>query len=330
MVQILTTSERNGSLVQQREKGTIYHLPICIPSTVTRNLEKFENEIVDVQWHPFKSIISFSTKDSVYVYSTLSQVWYPTSAQGLVHDLQQNITCLAWKPYSAMTIAVGSKLGVCLWRVFQSSTEPSIHGIIPIDKDASSWMIPLFVPGLEDVNCIDWSPDGSLLVVGYKNVPTIVVWDVARHEPTILSRGPKASSTNFKFSPDGSFLLQSLGTNYFSIWETGTWDMQTLSIASPITSFQWIPNTNMFLFTMKQSPKVHLLQMKGTLEVTNAPSIDLPTLSVPAVQSHSSKAIERIELDPTGTRLAVTFENVSEVGLYELKMKPLPDLKPMY
>jgi hypothetical protein len=109
--------------------------------------------------------------------------------------------------------------------------------------------------------------------------------------------------------------------------------MQTLAVHSPISSTQWIPDTNMFLFTMKQSHKIHLLQMKGdppNLDVTNAPSIDLPTLSVPAVQSHSSKLIERIQLDPTGTRLTVTFENIPEVGLYELKMRPLPDVRPMY
>jgi WD40 repeat protein len=228
MVQIITTSERNGSLVQQREQGTIYHLPICLPQKSTQPTPKLatqgyqpteqivENAIVDIKWHPFKSVLSFATHESVFIYSTLNQCWFPKSAHGLTHEQQSDITCLAWKPFAAATIAVGSKLGVCLWRVFfdQQYREPSIHGVLPLinkDTQAQSWMIPYFVPGLENVECLCWSPDGTLLVVGYRDVPTLVVWDAASHEPTILSRGPKATTTELEFSHDGNFLLQSLG-----------------------------------------------------------------------------------------------------------------------
>jgi hypothetical protein len=128
----------------------------------------------------------------------------------------------------------------------------------------------------------------------------------------------------------GIFLL--IRTNQLQIWETTTWDMQKLTTGAAMTSMQWIPSTKMFIFSMQGSPKVHLLQMKAeppNLEITNAPSVDLPTLTLPAVQSHSSKPIRKLWMDPTGCRLAVAFEGVAEVGLFHFRMRPLPDLAPM-
>jgi WD40 repeat protein len=210
--------------------------------------------------------------------------------------------------------------------------------LISDQAQTQSWMIPYFVPGLENTSSVAWSPDGRLLVVGYRDVPTLVVWDVAEHRYTMLRQGPRCGTTQLEFHADGTYLLQSLGyhelirTNQLQIWETATWDMQKLTTAATITSMQWIPSTKMFLFSMKGSPKVHLLQMKAEppiLDVTNAPSVDLPTLTLPAVQSHSSRPIRKLWIDPSGCRLAVAFEGVPEVGLFHFRMRPLPDLAPM-
>jgi WD40 repeat protein len=108
-------------------------------------------------------------------------------------------------------------LGVCLWRVFFDSNqhrEPTIHGLLPLISDQAqmqSWMIPYFVPGLENTSSVTWSPDGRLLIVGYKDVPTLVVWDVAEHRYTMLRQGPRCGTTQLEIHPDGTYLLQSLG-----------------------------------------------------------------------------------------------------------------------
>jgi hypothetical protein len=129
VVQIVTASERNGTLgtkispVQQREgeSAAVYHLPICVPQKSTHPTPKLagtgfqpteqivDNEIVDSKWHPFKSVLAFATHESVYIYSTLNQSWFPKTANGLTHEQQSSITCLAWKPFAASTLAVGTK-----------------------------------------------------------------------------------------------------------------------------------------------------------------------------------------------------------------------------
>jgi WD40 repeat protein len=197
---------------------------------------------------------------------------------------------------------------------------------------AQPWMFPYFVANAQDVSCVEWSPDGSLLVVGHNSSPVVAIWDVALHKATILSRGA-LDTTALRFSSDGSYLLQTISGNGIHIWETRTWDMQKMATGSSCNSIQWIPNSKMFMFSLQGSNKIHLLQMKSeppNLEVTNAPSLDLPTLTHPRVQSHMNLPIESLHLDPTGSRLAVVFENTHEVGLYQLRMRPLPDLSPMY
>jgi hypothetical protein len=62
-----------------------------------------------------------------------------------------------------------------------------------------------------------------------------------------------------------------------------------------------------------------------SLETTAAPSLAL----TPIDESHAFTEITSMVMDPTGKRVAFTFKNEKRVALYDLIMRPLPDLSPM-
>jgi hypothetical protein len=73
--------------LREHQSSNVYHLPIRVPRQVVQSTPRLvlaglqasnrnipvDNEIVDSKWHPFKSVIAFATKESVYIYSTLNQ-----------------------------------------------------------------------------------------------------------------------------------------------------------------------------------------------------------------------------------------------------------------
>jgi hypothetical protein len=73
--------------LRENQSSNVYHLPIRVPRQVVQSTPRLvfaglqtsnsnipiDNVIVDSKWHPFKSVIAFATKESVYIYSTLNQ-----------------------------------------------------------------------------------------------------------------------------------------------------------------------------------------------------------------------------------------------------------------
>ncbi|KAJ3346479.1 hypothetical protein HDU91_007021 [Kappamyces sp. JEL0680] len=307
-----------------------------------------EKGLTNWDWHPFKPCIALvHSQTALFLYSFLSNAWMPGSLAGLTHPLQKNVSCLSWNPYAPTMLAVGCATGVLLWTFHydKNLTETVVGGAVPLFTESPSThpkpqVQPLLVDGFDAVSCLAWSPCGRWLVAGSKELGTICVWDTVDWSFTLLSRGLFAAGKGTRslvFSHCGSWLLQSISANADSgpgiiVWETHTWKMSRLVTRSECTSITWLPNSRIFFFTLQDSKKLHMLQMKSQapeLDTTNAPSLDIPALE-PSVSSGTPDGyITSVSFDPTGSRLAITYKDWPMVGLYRVSLRPLPEIAPI-
>ncbi|KAJ3110382.1 hypothetical protein HDU96_006648 [Phlyctochytrium bullatum] len=81
-------------------------------------------------WHPFLPALAFVHHSDAVRLMDMSGTRSmhppgPLEADGLKHPLQQGVTCVAWRPGAAATVAVGGRYGVCVWRVQPLDTKES-------------------------------------------------------------------------------------------------------------------------------------------------------------------------------------------------------------
>ncbi|EOD15984.1 hypothetical protein EMIHUDRAFT_210947 [Emiliania huxleyi CCMP1516] len=101
--------------------------------------------------------------DSVALYDLSAQSWSPTR---LAHGGMRSVTCLAWQPLAAGSLAIGAGGGLFLWRLSFSLAGGEVGGASLLQRIASP-----------PVAALTWHPLGDWLALG------------SRHRPAVASLG---------------------------------------------------------------------------------------------------------------------------------------------
>ncbi|RKO92168.1 hypothetical protein BDK51DRAFT_27788 [Blyttiomyces helicus] len=260
--------------------------------------------VVAIAWHPYFRVFAVAHRqDSVHVYDLVAEDWTPTVPKGLLHEFQKNVTCIEWRPAAAATIAVGCEIGVAIWRIIQDPrpTKSTSNHVPDASHPSHAWVDFLRYPGLSHVSALAWSLDGMYLAVASGTSDLLVVWDFAT-EVAVPLNAPSRRTTVLKWSPDGRYLIQT--------------------------------TANVFFFTLEGYPKIFAKQMKaGSLETRPIMPTLVEARQVPITgEGHVTVGgpVKQMEMDPSGERLAVTFEPQGEgselVALFRIAYTPLPVL----
>lgn len=83
---------------------------------------------------------------------------------------QKDISCLSWRPYAAFELAVGTSIGVILWKIDQNSIQirPSMANAIILKQ--------------MNVASITWNSWGTLLITASSFYGNILVWNCEQNK----------------------------------------------------------------------------------------------------------------------------------------------------
>jgi WD40 repeat protein len=155
-----------------------------------------------ISWHPFTSCFALAhSQDIVFIYNLSISSWMN---HPLLHVKQTDIYCLAWRPNGATVLAVGSKNGICLWKI--SMDYPTLSSESKEEAHANCWMTLLEYPNHTNVSSLQWSPCGRYLASGSLLDSSLVIWDVSTQTPTPLKR-VGGGITCLSWSPKGDRLV---------------------------------------------------------------------------------------------------------------------------
>lgn len=193
--------------------------PVSTPKSTTRKIQ-FQQQHCLSSWNSVFPMVAVIDKNSFLFLRFLQDhdTWWPFSNSGLGHDKQTSVNCMAWRPASAATIALGTANGILIWRF------SVVNGNIQFAKHLPC--TSAFTSGHDNVSCLTWSPDGKWLVAGLKDLSGLVLWDVSLGVYEYLGSFSSIESmgwfrkTTLKcvWSDDGDYLLQIMVDGGFRIW----------------------------------------------------------------------------------------------------------------
>lgn len=173
-----------------------------IPTNKMKSITKIPKQfpIRAFDWHSklFKFAVALSD-NCIYFYDLQKEKWSP---QVLRHDFHREITCIRWRPNSENVLAVACKHGVCVWQL-----DKRLGGVGSMSENGVC--VYLRVSGHEPISCIEWSPDGKMLVTASENDHRVNIWEIdetnAEWKNRFLTRF-NGGISKLGFSPDGNYL----------------------------------------------------------------------------------------------------------------------------
>lgn len=171
-----------------------------------------------------------------------------------------DITCVAWAPFLADAVAVGTRSGVWFWQLSQFAAAPS-EGDKPQRKrpGASSPAVRVELPpGFAPVASIAWSPCGRFLAVASPNKSSVCLWDMLSNVTSLLcipvlqylDVAFRAGLDILAWSPCGQFLFASTTEASFCLWNVASqqcWCYENLT--GNVLSAVWSPASTCMLIS---------------------------------------------------------------------------------
>eukprot|EP00054_Salpingoeca_dolichothecata_P005215 m.33668 g.33668 ORF g.33668 m.33668 type:complete len:450 (-) comp15286_c0_seq3:157-1506(-) len=234
--------------------------------------------------HPFNNKIAVARfDDAVEVYSPKN-----SGFSVLIHEQQKDVSCLAWDPSSSCRLAVAGREGIVMWQL-ESEGAATVR----------------VLPQPDGIQCMSWSPCGTLLATASPEKSTINIWDIARESSTELKRGGSAVFL-LEWSPDGNHLLAATSSGTFRVWETHRWEAFPWNTAGkPLVSACWAPDSKTILLALEGDTSI------SSLLIDAAPDRQLKVIFDTKQQIFNDirvgGVIEQLTWDESGERLAVSF-----------------------
>jgi aladin len=198
-----------------------------LDSHVEDELEKVfsSRPIRTISWNVYHDHVAIAHKSNAVWMFDLENESY--NQEPLIHELQQGVKCMAWKPMSGTTLAVGCDTGIAIWRVALDVKEVEIdhlreNSLFLVSgsntlsnqpkiaktkiKSTKPYMRFLTMPKEKAVNNLSWDPRGERLAVTSTGYGTIVIWDVATEEYSTLD-SIRFHAKIVEWSPTGEFLF---------------------------------------------------------------------------------------------------------------------------
>ncbi|KAJ3179266.1 hypothetical protein HDU85_004958 [Gaertneriomyces sp. JEL0708] len=301
-----------------------------------------EAAIKAIAWQQQRSVIAMvHRQDTIHLYDIASEKWFPDPPSGLQFEFQKNVSCIEWNPVISTQFAVGSKYGVCLWRLAfdEDSRATGDRGARPAfleeGKTCQGWVTLLKFPGFENVSSISWSPDGQYLAAVSGSSGILLVWDVATEVATPVYSAPYDSTSGVWWSPNGEYVIQACMES-LRVYETRTWQVEVLRTTQRPHSVCWFHDSKIFMFAMEGDDEVHIWQINNQPPGLGCKKIDRFSLRARTVRTRTGNemiiggAIKSMKMDRTGSRLAVNFQGdhlgAELIALLKVGAAPFPKL----
>nr|CAD7572674.1 unnamed protein product [Timema californicum] len=221
-----------------------------------------------ISWHPHCTKMALATlDDSVRIYAC------DTPTRIIKCKTQRGIACVAWRPLSALVMAVGCDKGVFVW-----SLDPTSMATRPTTNCATLLKRPHHTP----VTGVTWSPQGDLLLTSSATDTTMYVWDVELEEFSPVRRVDGGGVTVVSWSPCSTKLFSATTGTTFRVWDTSQWTADRWNVISGrVQTACWSPCGSVVLFCTTTEPLIY------SLFVTK-----LFSLSTPLYQEQPSELLQ--------------------------------------
>ncbi|XP_033332839.1 aladin [Megalopta genalis] len=284
-----------------------------------------------LSWHPHCSRLAIVTRDDrIRIFSQGISV-IPV----LRHSAQKSVNCISWRPLAGKELAVACQTGVLIWTIELSAASYSLHHAVVLKQRNH-------VP----VTSVTWHPQGDLLVSCSPADTNMIIWDISKKEGVPLKRVGGGGICFTRWSSSGSQLFAASCRNIFRVWNTGVatmWHADKWTVPNGrVAAACFGPNLTLLFASTEDSATIFALPLQENIFDLKKPSFD-DTVAVPLIDltrvNFSSDddyvtvggRIVAMEWDPSGTYLAILFQDSPLIALVETKvgnMSRVVDIKP--
>eukprot|EP00667_Euglena_gracilis_P009915 EG_transcript_10094 len=231
-----------------------------------------------IAWHPQRLVLaSVSPNGHISLYDHRLGQWEPYT---LFHQFHQDISALAWKPFSQSILALGCRGGVCLWETRKSLQElmgqPAVASEADLAQTAEAVFyskapgVMMFVPHPDRVTChaLAFSPSGHRLAIGSRDSCRVVVHDTGLPatlpEATVRCLVTASGGTHIlRWSPSGRFLLVGCPTaTSLSVYDTETWEVTPFTVPRPVQHAEFGQN-DVVCYVVQGSLDLEFLKLRS-------------------------------------------------------------------
>jgi len=274
--------------------------------------------------HPVRPLLAVALPDDSlrFVYMGQSEADVQYQGLALTHEFQRDCYSVSWSPLSEV-IAVGTKHGVCLWRLL---------------PDEGAWMAYLQHPRRKAAHALTWCPYGRHLAAISRDEACVLVWDVAARSavPLHCSGLRLGKPKMVRWSPDGLYLLVTFQDDGFAIWETKRWTCESFRFGGACRAVTWSPCGSMVVLAMEATDpgnkKNQPLFVGCIYAAANGTQFGVEWLLASLPQAvHAGGVVcsgataSDLSFTPDGTTLAVAFESdatSSAIVTYQFRRQP--------
>lgn len=279
-----------------------------------------ESYVRCLAWHPHCDKIAIAIKDDEIL---VKNYLCTKDIQTLKHPNQKGIASIAWRPFSATTLAVACHSCLLIW-----NPSPSTASV----KSALSQTAQVLVKsGHCPLSSVAWDPHGNLLLTCSPVDNAVVVWNVDLEEHQAIMKVGCGGFINAHFSPDSLKLMTTCSSPCFKLFECLSWQCETWgNLLGRCQSYCWSPDGSTLLFTTSDDPTIYSIvflpsDIENTLKSVKPPK---PVIDLNFFQETTEicvgGTVQCLSWDPHGERLAVMFKGSSAnlIALFQTKWMP--------
>ncbi|XP_012250773.2 aladin-like [Athalia rosae] len=277
-------------------------------------------------WHPHCTRLALATRDDrIRVFCKDVQ-----GAAVLRHSFQKSVSCLSWRPNSGRELAAACQAGILIWTVELGAASSSL-----------SQAVTLRQRGHAPVTSIAWSPQGDLLVSCSPADNSMYIWDTAKESAVPLKHVGGGGLCFARWSLCGSRLLTASTSSVFRIWNTSEgsqWRSEKWTVPNGRVAAACFAPDLKLLFVSTEVPETvfslplqeNIFDLKNS-GISNDDKVAVAVIDLKKTVLHDDHygrqsiiggRVVAMEWDPTGTYLAIIFQDSPIVVVFATDLRP--------